>query len=730
MHTPLPLTRDLVLVGGGHAHALLLRRWGMRPLPGVRVTVIDPSPTTAYTGMLPGFVAGHYPRKALEIDLVRLARFAGARIILGRAEGLDPDARTIALKGQSPVRFDIASLDVGATGRIPDIDGFAEHVVCAKPLGRFADAWTSYLERVEAGDAKPRVAVIGAGAAGIELALAARRRLTAGGATASVSLIEARETVGPELRPAARAALKRVLERDGVIVRLNAGIKAVTDQGLALSDGAFIEADFIIGAVGVMAWPWTNDTALETQDGFISVDARLRSLSHPHIYAAGDCAHLTASPRPKAGVYAVRAAPVLEVNLRVALKGERPATRFKPQHDYLKLISTGRKSAVAEKFGLALSASWLWRAKDLIDRRFMRSLTALEPMATEAPDGPVAADVAERIGDGQPLCGGCGSKAGQKALSSGLAQMAAPQRADVLTGPGDDAAVLKSGAGVQVITTDHLRAFTQDPRRFAHITAVHSLGDVWACGAKPQAALATLILPPMSDALQSATIAEIMEAAGAVFRHAGTDIVGGHTTTGAEMSLGFTVTGLADRAVAQTGAEPGDILVLTKPIGTGVVLAGDMALRAHGRDVAACWDSMARDQQVAAALLGPVARAMTDVTGFGLAGHLRAMLEPDLSAQLELDAIPTLTGALELADQGMRSSLFEANQLSVDLLDAPAGPKRDLLIDPQTAGGLLAAIPDEAASAVFSAFAEAGAPIWRIGALVKRRAGQAVIIAV
>lgn len=730
MRTPPPLTRDLVLVGGGHAHGLLLKRWGMRPLPGVRVTLIDPSPATAYTGMLPGFVAGHYPREALEIDLIRLARFAGARLVLGEADGLDPAARMVSLKGEPPIRFDIASLDIGATGRIPEIDGFADHVISAKPLSRFADAWTTYLDAVQAKQAGARVAVIGAGAAGIELALAVRRRLDAIGAAPSLTLIEARDTLGPELSAAARAHLKQRLARSDIRVELGASLERVDADAVTLKSGPVIGADFIIGAAGVMAWPWLQDTPLETRDGFAAVDATLRSLSHPHVFAAGDCAHLAFSPRPKAGVFAVRAAPVLEANLRSALQGRAPRARFKPQRDYLKLISTGAKTAVAEKYGLALGAPWLWRVKDRIDRAFMRSLSELTPMTAKPPAGPMAADMEDLVGDGQPLCGGCGSKTGREALSSGLAGLPRPKRSDVLTGPGDDAAVLNTGDGVQILTTDHLRAFTEDPRRFAQITAVHCLGDVWACGAAPQAALATLILPPMADALQAAVITEIMAAAGAVFGEAGADIVGGHTTTGAEMSLGFTVTGLARSAVSQTGAQAGDVLVLTKAIGTGVVLAGEMALKARGRDVVACWDSMARPQHIAADILAPAAHAMTDVTGFGLAGHLHALLDPGLSAQLRLDDIPTLPGAIGLAAQGVRSSLFKANQLSADSLEAPPDARSALLVDPQTAGGLLAAIPAKACDQILEAFAQAKAPIWRIGTVSERVEGRAVIQAV
>ncbi len=140
----IPLTRDLVLIGGGHAHALVLKRWGMQALPGVRVTVIDPAPTAAYSGMLPGFVAGHYSRDDLSIDLVRLADVAQARLILGPVTGIDLTARTISVPGRPPVVFDVASINVGITSAMPDLPGFAQFGTPAKPLGPFARRWAAY----------------------------------------------------------------------------------------------------------------------------------------------------------------------------------------------------------------------------------------------------------------------------------------------------------------------------------------------------------------------------------------------------------------------------------------------------------------------------------------------------------------------------------------------------------------------------------------------------------
>ncbi|MGB0903911.1 MAG: FAD-dependent oxidoreductase, partial [Mangrovicoccus sp.] len=170
--TPLiPLTRDLVFIGGGHAHALVLRKWAMAPVAGVRLTVINPDPTAPYTGMLPGHVAGHYARDDLEIDLVRLCRYAGARLILGRAEGMDPARGQVFVPGRAPISYDIAAIDIGITSDLPDLPGFRENAVAAKPLGRFAETWRDFVCAVDTGKAKPKVAVLGGGVAGVELAL-------------------------------------------------------------------------------------------------------------------------------------------------------------------------------------------------------------------------------------------------------------------------------------------------------------------------------------------------------------------------------------------------------------------------------------------------------------------------------------------------------------------------------------------------------------------------------
>nr|WP_172296179.1 selenide, water dikinase SelD [Pseudoruegeria sp. HB172150] len=710
----LPLTRELVLIGGGHTHALVLRRWGMKPVPGVRLTVIDPNPTAPYTGMLPGHIAGHYDRDALEIDLVRLARFAGERLILGAATGIDRNARRIHVAGRPPIPFDIASIDIGIGSAPPALPGFAEHGVAAKPLGPYAEAWAAFCARVADGVA-PDIAVIGAGVGGVELAIAIAHALQNQRKTPQITVFDSAKAL-PGLHSRARGKLLQELTRHGIILREETGITEVTATEVRLADGSTVASQFTLGATGAQPQGWLSETGLDLTDGFITVGPTLQS-SDPQIYAAGDCAHLSHAPRPKAGVYAVRAAPVLYDNLRAALTGQNRQRPFRPQGDYLKLVSLGRRSALMEKWGIALASPVLWRWKDGIDRKFMRKFHELPEMPQPALPRTHAEGMAEALGD-KPACGGCGAKIGGGTLGRVLASLPSAHRKDVETRPGDDAAVLNLNGTRQVVTTDHLRAFTEDPWLQARIAAVHAMGDIWAMGAEPQAALAQVILPRMAPPMQEAWLAEIMAAAADVFGAAGAEIVGGHSSLGTELTVGFTVTGLCHRPpITIGGAQPGDTLILTKPIGSGTLLAGEMQGKASGRDVMAALALMAEPQGQAAEILS-TAHAMTDVTGFGLAGHLQAICEASgVAAELSLAAVPTMTGAEALAAGGIRSTIYPENRALAARITVAESAKAALLFDPQTAGGLLAAVPPQEADRLLFQLQDRGIPAARIGAI-------------
>ncbi|MGE4049357.1 MAG: selenide, water dikinase SelD, partial [Acetobacteraceae bacterium] len=442
----------------------------------------------------------------------------------------------------------------------------------------------------------------------------------------------------------------------------------------------------------------------------------LRSISHPYVFAAGDCATLEGNPRPKAGVWAVRAGAPLADNLRAAAM-HRPLKPWRPQKDALVILGLGDGRAVAWRNGIAVSGGWVWRWKDWIDRRWMRMYQQMR-MAPDPAD---------------PMrCGGCGAKVGAEVLAGALASLPQAANPDLLIGldEPDDAAVLAPPPGqVLVQSVDHFRAFLDDPYVFGQVAAAHALSDLHAMGARPWTALAVAAIPYAAGAKMRAELSAMLQGATEVLAADGCTLVGGHSGEAEEASLGFAVTGLAspDHLLRKSGLRPGDILILTKPLGTGLVLAGHMRGLARAAWLQAAIESMCTSNAAAARILrSHGVTACTDVTGFGLAGHLGEMLRASrVAASLWPETIPALPGALDLAVSGVESTLAAENRRA--LATADFGVVTALMIDPQTSGGLLAGIAADRAEACLAALADAGVPATAIGAVEPARQGEPMI---
>ena len=696
MQSRVPIATDLILLGAGHAHVEVLRRFAMRPQPGVRLTLIGREPETPYTGMLPGLIRGDYTFDQAHIDLAPLAASAGARLILAEATAIDLTDRRVAVTGRPDVPFDLLSIDVGGEPAMPPDGG-----VPVKPIGQFLARLSALEAALRPG---ARLAVVGGGAGGTELALALARRYRE-----QVRVVLVCDTPEPLARAPsyARSVARAALVDAGV--ELTCGVRAGTwaDGRLALSDGSFLEVDTALWATGVVgsAILAASGLACDTA-GCIRVDATLRSVSHKFVFAAGDCAAIEANPRPKAGVWAVRAGAPLAANLRRATRGRKPR-RWHPQSEALAIVGLGDGRALAWRNGLAVSGRPVWRWKDWIDRRWMRMYQ--EPMAPMQGDDPMR-------------CGGCGAKVGAEVLAGALAGLSPLPGADVLIGldAPDDAAVMLPPPGMAVVqSVDHFRAFIDDPFVFGEIAAAHALSDLHAMGARPWTALAVASVPYTSGDKMRTELADMLQGATAILAQDGCSLVGGHSAEAAEPALGFAVTGLADpaRLTLKSGLRPGDALVLTKPLGTGIVLAAHMRGLARAEWLQAAIASMRMSNAAASQILREFGTtACTDVTGFGLAGHLLEMLKASsVAAVLWPAQVPVLPGALELAAHGVESTLAVENRRL--LPDAGTDPRTALMLDPQTSGGLLAGIASDRAEACVAALRGADVAAAIIGAV-------------
>ena len=720
-----PIVKDIVLVGGGHSHVTVLKKFGMAPLPGVRLTLISPDAHTPYSGMLPGLIAGHYDFDETHIDLGPLCQFANARFIRANVVSLDLTARQVICEERPPIPFDLLSINSGSTPDPAWTPGAEGRVIPVKPVSEFLVHWEALKARVEE-QPDCRIGIVGAGAGGVEIVLSAQFALQ--GKTRrhkgqpEFHLVTRDADILPTHNAAVRKTFRRILDERGIHLHTGFPVDRVQDDGVVSGDHT-LPLDEIIWITGAHAVPWLAECGLAVDEhGFMRVDRALRSTSHPIVFGVGDVASMAEFPRPKSGVFAVRQGPPLENNLRRAARGVS-LRDYRPQSAFLSLISTGDQYAVASRGRWSAEGTWVWKWKDWIDRRFMQKFNELPEMDAGTSElSAVAAaseDARAELAGLDMRCGGCGAKVGATVLTRALGSLDVPSRCDVIVGldAPDDAAIISVPPGKAVVqSVDAFRTMVSDPYVFGMIAANHCLGDLYAMGAEPQSAMALASVPfGLRDKMEE-TLTQMMRGATRVLNEADCALVGGHTGEALELSLGFAVTGFID--VAQTtrksGMRAGDRLILTKALGTGTLFAADMRGKAKGRWVQSAIESALRSNAEAARILhARGATAVTDVTGFGLAGHLTEMVRAsNVAVDLAIDAVPAIDGALETLRQGIVSSLHGDNAgvrtglIDVDW-DVPSA-RLDLLFDPQTAGGLLASVPASAAAACLDELRLAG----------------------
>ena len=739
MKFPIPPKTDLVLIGGGHSHAIALRKFAMNPIPGVRLTLITDVYHTPYSGMLPGYVAGLYNFDQCHIDLLPLAKFAGARIFLSHAIGLDLEKNQILCTSRPPVTFDLLSIDIGSTPASLTVPGAIEYAIAVKPISKFLTYWDKITTMISKSPTqKTRIAIVGGGAGGVELAFAVQSHLhqiyrNAKQPTDNLELhlFHRGKRLLPQRHHWVGKEVEKILKSRGVLLHLKESVEEVRGDGQELptnvegnktfhslystlkmiccASGLEIECDILFWVTQASASPWLQKAGLATDTrGFVLVNEKLQSISHPQVFAAGDVATIINHSRPKAGVFAVRQGQPLFENLQRALK-KKLLKSFIPQKKFLILIGTGDERAIASRGRIGFGPhKLLWRWKNRIDRKFMAQFSNLkmEDRTQKAED---------RKQDSQMYCAGCGAKVTSRVLENVLHKI--PQeirRDDILIGMDtpDDAAVIRVPADrVMVQTIDYFRGLLDDPYLLGKITANHCLSDLFAMGAMAQSGLAIATIPYDTPSKQEDTLYQLLLGATEVLNQSGAVLIGGHTTEGEELAFGLTCNGLVSqkKLLYKGGMQPGDMLILTKALGTGTLFAADMRLKARGRWIESAIKSMLGSNQNAAQLLLEYGvTACTDVTGFGLVGHLLEMLKGQrVGVELDMEAIPVLPGVAETLEQGIFSSLYPGNlQMSASIQNreqASMYPLYPLLFDPQTSGGLLATVPANLASACLNA---------------------------
>jgi len=629
----------VVLLGVGHTNAHVLRMWKMKPLENAQLVCISNFPTATYSGMLPGVLAGQYDVDAMEIDLVRLCASAGARLIIGEVTAVDHAKKEIQFRDRPALAFDALSIGIGSRPTFAGVKIADDNpLVAVKPMQTFLERLKTKLadaSQSATSSKTPRIVVVGGGIGSIEIAFCLHRRINddpeslglsannSGGAIAEMSLVTGGQRVGAGLLPATQDKVIELFGERGITAVEGSRVSEINRDHLLLVNGKRVDADVVIWATSAVAPELLGKLGLETDDkGFLSTRPTLQTVTSDRIFAVGDTGTIVDANLAKAGVFAVRQGPVLWDNIQ-RLIAERKLVDYVPQSGFLKLINTADKKSIAEFKGKTIYSSWSWKLKDRIDVKFMKKYQDYTLMEMDHSP-PVLPDEIMR-------CLGCGGKIGSQLLSQVLSELEVPPHDDVLIGleTPDDAAVIRTYDDRVTVTTDFFASPFDDPYLVGRIALLNSASDCCVMGAQPTGGLAIVQLPLGHVRAQGQVMRELMAGGVEELKKMNATIVGGHSIEGPRITIGYTILGrqLVDpktKGMLQTG----DLLVMTKSIGTGVLLAALMQGKLPGSAYQPLVTAMLQSNYIALRLIQEFEiSGITDVTGFGLAGHLAEMLK-------------------------------------------------------------------------------------------------------
>ncbi|MFK7823206.1 MAG: selenide, water dikinase SelD [Oligoflexales bacterium] len=717
------ILKDIFLAGGGHAHALVIKKYAMNPWPGVRLNLISDCYQTPYSGMLPGLVAGDYHFDEAHIDLARLCQWSQVRFFHGKIKDIDFSLQTVISDEHPPLHWDIISINTGSTPSLPEAPGFKEFSTPIKPITHFLSRLKSFIKQLQSNTLPdPSVFILGAGVAGIEIAFSLRARFSklSPKQKVKIQIIHSKNQVLPELSGSARKLMEKELAKSDIVITYNTKVEHLTADSITLQGHANFPCQLCIVCSHAQAPHWPSKSGLKVdENGFILVNQNLQSISHPAVFAAGDIAQVSGQPLPRAGVYAVRQAEPLATNLLRAIS-HQSLIKFKPQKSFLKLIGTGNGKALAAKGAVHFYGKTPWKLKRSIDQKFMQKLgpdsTWLSDMQERKPPAKYSLTLqtehAKTLALASMRCSGCAAKWDEGVLSDILNSIRSnPKLRICLTSPDDpqiflkpdDAAVFTPVPGFDMAQSiDFMPCITSDPYLFGRILVNHSFNDIYAMGGKPHSAQALIMLPYAAKKIAASDGKLLMQGIATQLIKLGSEIklIGGHTCEGSPMSAGIVCNGLVKpgSSLSKAGLTAGDKLILSKPLGTGVIFAAAMRLAAHSQWLDSAINSMLVDHSF---MSEPHAKfpggGATDISGFGLLGHLLEMqFMSNKNVILYLDQIPLLPGVEDCLAMGIRSSLYPKNATKKKFIHMSCqidDPKHEILFDPQTSGPMLLSLP-------------------------------------
>ncbi len=696
----------LVLAGGGHTHALVLLRWAMNPKlkPVGMITLVNKSSTTIYSGMFPGVLAGKYKIDEIIIDLRNLASKAGVSFVMAEIDGIAPKKKKLLLAGRPEIEYSSLSLNIGTKTNWNSKFFTPGDKNLAVPIKPFSESYKFIIDQdihKDDSSAKPFV-IIGGGLAGIEIAFSLRKRW-------------------PK-----RPILLKVKFGWKINKNLLKNLKALNIE-ITQKNSSILYPALI--CTGDTSFDWIKDSGLPIdKKGRVLTKKTLQVLNYPELFAVGDCGVIKDHPRPASGVWAVRSAKPLARNLERKSKGLK-LEEWKPQRKAIQLldISSNKKGSKAfVSWGKVMFGpfDFLSRLKELIDKRFISNFDLINDINSEM------------LSEKEMIkCRGCAAKLAFSPLISALNKL------DLIESSADDSidiGILNSNK-ILIQSVDGFPSLISDPWLNGRLLAFHACSDIWACGGSVVSAQSVVNLPCLPSKLQQELLFQVLSGLNSALTIQGAKLIGGHTlesrkvseepfSLGIESSL--TVNGIIDNKKSfwsKGGMKKGDQILISRPLGTGIIFSALMNGQVKPSIIDSVLKEMNKSQHVIVNHINQltninsyskIVNACTDITGFGLLGHLSEMLESTNSDQLkmnleplkiilELTNIPVYDGVKELLDKGFESTLAPSNEIFLRNIDGDENLRIELinnesvskcltynsmlkiLVDPQTCGPLV-----------------------------------------
>ena len=696
----IPITNDLVLIGGGHSHLSVLMKLSKRPINGNRITLITNEIDTPYSGMIPGYIEGIYSWRDSHIDLYRLCLKLNVRFIHAEVERVSAYEKEIYFKDRPKIKFDVLSINTGIQSNNREIKGAAKYCLPVKPISKLTNNFLNKITNFKS------IAFIGGGAGSVELALAIKKRFLNINQDIKITIITGKRGLLSTFPQKTKLTSLKTLEKFKIDIIEYKRVLEVKPKQIILSDKSILKIDKAILSTNSMTPKWlAKSDILLTKDNYILVNKSFQT-NYKYVFASGDVIDFNNQNLKKAGVFAVRSGKPLAINIRKFILGKK-LVEYKFNKNYLALIGTSKRSAIATKYNLTFNSRFFFYLKKYIDQNFIKKFSdfrirkkfTLDALKTDVLN--IFVKHKEKITDENDImqCKGCAAKVPLNALKQALPKDIVSTSEDAVSVPGHPELYQ---------TVDMISSIITDPFLLGKIAANHSISDMVSVNSKIRSAMMILQLPLSKTEINSRDLEQVLLGANEIFKTIDCPLIGGHTMIGKDKDpiIGFSILGQKQKKIKimknRRKIKTKDLLILTEKIGSGLIFAG-----INNYLIDSYFQTDVIKQMIKGNLnFGKISNqlnilSMTDITGFGLANHLLNLIKRDNSKTgltIYPNKIPLFEGVNECLNKDIKSSLFESNY---DIAQKDIIYKRDkskldnILYDPQTVGGIAFIIPQE-----------------------------------